>query len=355
MGYEISQIRPGEAAELKRLACPNFSVVERLFMSKPKLGLVARADDGSYAGGAFLVVTEAGGRRVGCIDIIFVLPEHRGSGAARLLNHAAVEELHNRGCTTVMALVRGDNSQSLRRFEAEGVLPVSLRQLRRRISTAAIAELFIKTASLACATGCWILCEGAVSHIGDSGQNLLRVAAVNGFMLLCGALFGAAFKTSSYPWWNMLAALLLLCVLTLGETLGRAFAGGRWHYVMPEGGLVPAAVVALLGGFYPMAGHWYLTERENSVLYRRRMAAPASVSWLLLLAATGLSSVLYNTNSLFPAVSELGSMLLLLYALPFYPFDSFAARRVREYSAVCYGVLAVLSLVTLATVTWWIA
>lgn len=351
MNFEMRELRPGEAAELKRLACPNFSVVEQIFMSKPKLGIVAEAEDGSVAGGAFLIIVEAGGRKVGCVDIIFVLPQYRGSGVAKQLYHAAAAQLHQRGCDTVMALVRGDNSQSLRRFEAERLHPISLHGLRKQIGFSAAVGLFIKTASLACATGCWILCENAAPQsVGGNAQNLLRTFLTNGVFLLCGALLGSCLHTESTPWWNLLAALFLLAVITLGETIGRMAAGGNWRFVLPEGGLVPTAIVALLGGFYPMLGHWYLTERENTPEYRRRMAAPAKGAWLALMAATFVCGILNKMHVLFSCSVDLGAMLLVLYMLPFYPFDSFGGRRVREHSKRTYAALIIFSIIILACV-----
>lgn len=349
MNYETREIRPGEAAELKRLACPNFSVVEQLFMSKPKMGIVAQADDGNVAGGAFLVIVEAGEKKVGCIDIIFVLPQYRGSGVAKQLYHAAVENLHQRGCDTVMALVRGDNSQSLRRFEAEGLRPTSLHGLRQKIGFSATAALFVKTASLACATGCWILCENAMPQsIGGNAKNILRTFLANGALLLCGALIGSLLHTESTPWWNLLAALFFLAVLTLGESLGRKAVGGSWRFVLPEGGLVPTAIVALLGGFYPMLGHWYLVERDNTDEYRKRMAAPAKGAWLALMAATFVCGILNKMHPFLGCGVDLGVMLLVFYMLPFYPFDTFGGRRVREHSVRTYGAFVTFSIITLA-------
>lgn len=345
MNYEMREIRPGEAAELKRLACPNFSVVEQLFMSKPKLGIVAQAQDGSVAGGVFLVIVEAGGKKVGCVDIIFVLPKHRGSGVAKQLYHAAVENLHQRGCDTVMALVRGDNSQSLLRFETEGLHPISLYKLCKQIGFAAMAGLFIKTASLACATGCWVLCESAAPQsIGGTIENLLRTFGTNGFLLLCGALLSSLLYTESTPWWNLLAALFFLGVITLGETLGRQTAGGSWRFVLPEGGLVPSAIVALLGGFYPMLGHWYLAERENTQEYRKRMAAPAKGAWIFLMATTFVCGILNKMHPFFSCAVDLGIILLVAYMLPFYPFDTFGGRRVREHNNRIYGAFVISSI-----------
>lgn len=286
MSFNIREIRPGEAEATKKLARPNFTFVEQLFMSKPKLGIVAQTESGEIAGGAFLVTVEAGDKKVGCIDIIFVLPAYRGSGVAKVLYREAVAALHQHGCDTVMALVRGDNSQSLRRFEAEGICPCSLGFLREKIGLSATLALFAKTASLACATGCWVLCEGAQGEsIGGTGRNFLRMLLTNGLMLIFGALLGLL-RGSETVFWNMLAAISLLGVVTLGETIGRRGAKGDWQYVLPEGGLVPSAIVALLSGLYPMLGHWYLSERENTDEYRRRMAAPAKAAWLLLMNVT---------------------------------------------------------------------
>jgi hypothetical protein len=348
MNFITREIRPGEAEIMKKLACPNFSVVEQLFMPTPKLGIVAQAESGEIAGGAFLVTAKAGDKKVGCIDIIFVLPAYRGSGVAKTLYHEAAAALRQHGCDTVMALVRGDNSQSLRRFEAEGIRPCSLDFLRKQIGLSATLALFGKTASLACATGCWVLCENAQAEsIGGTGRNLLRTLLTNGLMLTFGALLGLL-RGNETALWNMLAAISLLAVVTLGETIGRRKAKGHWQYVLPEGGLVPSAIVALLGGLYPMLGHWYLSERENTSEYRKRIAAPAKGAWLLLIIATFACGILSKMHPYFSCVSGLGVMLLLMYTLPFYPFDTFGGRRVREHDTRSYGALVTFSIITLA-------
>ncbi|NLG02715.1 MAG: GNAT family N-acetyltransferase [Clostridia bacterium] len=353
MNYKIRELRSDEAAKLKKLACPNFSVVEQLFMSKPKIGLVAETEDGAIAGGVFLVVTGNGEEKAGCVDIMFVLPNHRGSGVAKLLYRAAVDDLHKRGCKTVMALVRGDNSQSLLRFEDAGLYPVSLRGLHQRIGTALTMRLFIKTASLACASGCYILCEGATSEsIGGNANNLAQTFGLNGFMLLCGAMVGYFLHTTSNPWWNLLAALFFLLVITMGETLGKLAVGKTmikksWNFIMPQGGLVPSFIVALLGGFYPMLGHWYLTKRENTKEYYKCMAAPAAGAWILLMVANIICQIYRNAHPFFAATTDLGIVLQIAYMLPFYPFNTFGGKRVWENNKATYFVLEILSAITI--------
>ncbi|MDO5844573.1 MAG: GNAT family N-acetyltransferase, partial [Methanocorpusculum sp.] len=307
----------------------------------------AQADDGTFAGGAFLVVVPGAKGKVGCIDIIFVQPAHRGSGLAKRLYHEAVEMLRQQGCQTIMALVRGDNSQSLRRFECEGLAPTTLRGLSARTGMGGLCRLFIKTASLACATGCWVLCDQVVPtrSVGGTANNTARVLGVNGLFLLCGAMLHLS---SGGAWWTVLAAAFLLMLITLGETVGKHIAGGNWRFVMPEGGLVPSAIVALLGGFYPMLGHWYVTDRKNTPEYRHRMALPAKAAWLCVLAATVICQLLKTVYPLFQCTAEFGMMLLLFYMLPFYPFDTFGGRRIREDSARSYAALTAFSIIVIA-------
>lgn len=349
MDCKIREMRPGEAAELKKIASPNFSIVERLFMPKPKIGIVVEDEKGHTAGGAFLVIVDTGHKKVGCIDIIFVLPRYRGCGIAKRLYHEAVHSLHERGCETVMALVRGDNSPSLMRFEAEGLYPVSLYGLTKRIGTKATAALFIKTASLACATGCWILCENATPQdIGGSIVNIIRTFLVNGILLLGGALLGSLNKTVDQVLWNFAAAWFWLAVITLGESIGKKAAGGHWQFCLPEGGLVPSAIIALLGGFYPLLGHWYLVKRENTAVYRDRMAAPAKSAWALLMLTTVGCSAFGRLHPFFACASDIGVMLLLFYMLPFYPFDTFGGKRIRESNEKVYAAFVTFSIITVS-------
>lgn len=366
MEFKVSELRLEEAAELRKLACPNFSVIEQLFLSKPKMGIVARTEDGKIAGAAFLVTAKTAGKMTGCVDIIFVLPQYRGSGVARLLYHGAVKALHEKGCETVMALVRGDNSQSLRRIEAEGLRPVTLYQLCKSIGVKATGLLFVKTAALACATGCWILSDcdekdlsdGSVytdrnsyidrsSCTGGTGRNLLRTFLVNGLLITIGSLLGSFLHVTEFSAGTVFTALLVLGIITTGETIGMCLAGGKWHFAMPEAGLLPSAMIAVLGGFYPMLGHWYLKERENTKQYRKRMASPAIGAWLLMLLTAVLYLVFREKLSFFQHTGDLSFVMLLFYVLPFYPFDTFGAKRIRESSKEIYAALLGVSVIVL--------
>ena len=344
--FTFRVIRPGETAELKKLAKPNFSVIEQLFISKPKLGVVAEDEEGNIVGASFLVTVISGKEKIGCVDIIFVLPKYRGSGVGKSLYHAAVELLHKVGCGTIMALVRGDNSQSLRRFENEGLTPTSLGKLCRTIGFSAMAALFSKTASLSCATGCLILCDKTpVGSIGGTAMNLARQFLTNSIMLATGAALGSVLPFDSLPWHTMIAALILLCIMTFGEVIGRITVKDKWCFAMPQGGLIPSFIVALLGGFYPMTGHFYLKERRNTREYRSHIARPAIGSWILLQLSVFACAVFSEMHLIFSSVSDIGMMLVLFYALPFYPFDTFGGKRIREYSPTIYGALITFTLI----------
>ena len=348
MSYTTRQIRPGDAGKMQQYARRNFSVVEQVFISKPKLGLVAQNESGDIAGGAFLLTVNGKQGKVGCIDIIFVESAHRGSELAKRLYHESIDMLKALGCQTIMALVRGDNSQSLRRFEAEGLHPVTLHQLREKVGLGVLTQLFIKTASLAFATGCWILCDSAQGGgVGTTCCNMARTLLVNGFLLLLGVLL----HVSALSWWNALACMLLLLIILLGETLGRNATAGEWEFVMPEGGFIPSAIVAMLGGFYPMLGHWYIVQRENTGDYRKKTAAPAVVAWVLLLFVTVICGAFSHVHPLLGCIKEDGVMLLLFYALPFYPFDTFGGKRIRDHSRTQFAVLVTVSLFVIALFT----
>ena len=97
-----------------------------------------------------------------------------------------------------------------------------------------------------------------------------------------------------------------------------------------------------------MMGHWYLIDRNNTSVYRRRMATPAIIAWILLLIVTLINTLLYTIHPVCSGMAELGSMLVLFYALPFYPFDTIGGKRVRESSTLAYAALEILSILLLA-------
>ena len=77
------------------------------------------------------------------------------------------------------------------------------------------------------------------------------------------------------------------------------------------------------------------------------MAAPAKGAWLLLLAVTLVCGILDKMHPFFSCAADLGVMLLLFYMLPFYPFDTFGGRRVREHNTLSYVALIALTIVAL--------
>lgn len=82
------------------------------------------------------------------------------------------------------------------------------------------------------------------------------------------------------------------------------------------------------------------------------MAAPAIGAWLLILLTAGLYLAFYKRLSLFQYTGDLSFVMLLFYVLPFYPFDIFGAKRIRESSRGIYAALLILSIIVLALMSF---
>jgi ribosomal protein S18 acetylase RimI-like enzyme len=91
-------------------------------------GLVARADDGSPLGYAFVLMGEGSatwplGDRNGEVETLAVLPEARGGGVGAALLDGARREAARRGAEGIALLVTEGNDGALRFYEREGFRP----------------------------------------------------------------------------------------------------------------------------------------------------------------------------------------------------------------------------------------
>lgn len=132
MEIVIRSMEKEEAEEVKRIGKRAFSLVEGMFVSKPKHALVAVVD-GKLAGAIIYKITEVKGRRTGYFEYAFVDPEYHGKGIGRKLYQATTDYLWEQGCDSQAALVKDDNVGSWSLFLKNGFARVGLPELFRQL------------------------------------------------------------------------------------------------------------------------------------------------------------------------------------------------------------------------------
>lgn len=348
MEFYLRDMRQDEAPQLKRLAQKHFSTLEAIFIEQPHQGLVLMSGD-KIAGATFLKkIPLKSGSAIGYIEVIFVLPEFRGMGAAPMLYKAGRDRLRADGCDTVTAVVNDENFQSKRNCEKVGMHESSLAAIAKRYGFAAAFKMyFVLIGAIGMATGAFLLADlpkdKPESTLGWIIKIiLLNALAVGGFRLLYGSPINdvALF---------VLASLALIAVCFIGNVLGALFAGGKWRLGMPSCGSFLAFFMGAMRGFFPWFGRPYPVEYSNTDECRRRLGVAGLTEWVTLLAAIAVSIIFMGAVPFCRQVVEYGMILMVFHAIPVYPFCFYANKRVREWNMPLYYVMLAL---TVAILVW---
>lgn len=343
MEIVIRSMEREEAEEVKKIGKRAFSLVEGMFVSKPKHALVAIAD-GKLAGAIIYKITEVQGKRTGYFEYAFVDPDYHGKGIGKKLYQATTDYLWEQGCDSQAALVKDDNVGSWSLFLKNGFARVGLWEIVRQL--------------------------GVLGFLSQFFRNLLWLAVGMDFYL---AVHKEPLKNKSrtgrqiggYLAANLLLILLALYridnpVIFLGTYIGMlagTIAVGRlaavpakrkWQFRLNNGGAGIIALVNYFGGIFPMSGNWYPQKYENTREFRRDLGLVAVTEWAFIAGLTGVSMLFSSTHLIFHYVSLIGEILLIFRILAFYPFEAYGGSRVFSWNKWIYGVMALISVLLIA-------
>lgn len=312
-------------------------------------------DDGVIRGGVVVKMFRLpSGRRAGLVAWIFVDPAAQGRGIGGALLDAALELLESNGCEEVFASISGDNTDSSRRFSARGFDELSAGAL---FTTYRIGALSVVVHA---------------KHLFDVGYCLWRRPAQRQqprprMQLLSSAILHLPIaaliilRTSNIQYFDPIIvyrltgtiALFLLVRTVVSWTVAR-IAGIRLRYRMWESGFVLAAVAAVaFGVLMPIPGSLYPRERNWSFRDVAHVLGLISIAGLISSAVLGASAT---------AIMELGappvgtlpwlvwmrrvavSFIVVDGVLPVFPFEVYAANRIRRWSTPTWIVTAAFSL-----------
>ncbi len=311
-------------------------------------------DDGAIRGGVVVRMFRLpSGRRAGLVAWIFVDPEAQGRGIGGDLLDAALELFEANGCEEIFANISGDNTDSSRRFAARGFDELSAGALFATYGLGALSVIV------------------HAKHVFDVGYCLWRRPPQRGqsrpklqllstviLHLPIAALVVA--RTANLQYFDPIIAYRLTGVIALFAVMRTAvtwsaarIAGLRLRYRMWESGFALAAVAAaVFGVIMPIPGSLYPRERDWSFRAVRHVLALISIAGLISSAVLGAAATL---------IMELGapvgaipwlvwarrvavSFLLVDGVLPVFPFEAYAANRIRRWSTPAWVVTAACSL-----------
>lgn len=313
--------------------------------------------DGLVTGGIVLRFFHLpSGRKAGLVSWIFVDPVTQGQGTGTELLREGCSVLEANGCEELFANIAGDNMASSRLFAAQGFGQLSAGALFDTYGLGAFPVaantqhafdpgycLWRRPAQSAPARPVLQLFSTLVLHIPVVLLYLLRVLGGGNFDS------GMVYRLSA-----VLAGFIVL--RQFSTWLVARTAGLRLRYRMWESGFTFSFLVApAFGVIMPMPGGLYPRPADRSSRNLTRTLAAASAAGLVSIAAVGVIASLAmagDAGSLDPvAVAWLVwvrrvavAFLVVDGILPIYPFDAFAAARIRRWSVPAWVITAALSL-----------
>ncbi len=312
-------------------------------------------DEGAIRGGVVVKMFRLpSGRRGGLVAWIFVDPEAQGRGIGGELLDAALELLEANGCEEIFANISGDNTDSSRRFSARGFDELSAGALFTTYGIGALSVIVHAKHLFDVGYCLWRrpaqrqpprprlqLLSSAILHLPIAALMILRTTNIQYFdPIIVYRLTGTV-------------TLFLLMRTIVSWTVAR-IAGVRLRYRMWESGFVLAAVVSVaFGVLMPIPGSLYPRERDWSFQNVAHVLGVISIAGLIASAALGATAAVIMELGA-PPVEALPwlvwtrrvavSFLLVDGVLPVFPFEAYAANRIRRWCTPAWIVTAACSL-----------
>lgn len=293
------------------------------------------------------------GRTGGLVSWIFVDPASHGQGIGTQLLDEGLALLEANGCTHLFANIAGDNTASSRLFASRGFRELSAGALFDTYGLGALGII------------------GKTQHLFDTGYALWRrppqprpqrpsLQLLSTFVLHIPVallyLMRSVRLSGLEPVmvYRLSAVIGGLILLRLAATWGAArIAGVNLRYRMWESGIPLGMLVSAgFGVIFPVPGSLYPREPDWSFRAYSRVLALASVAGILAVAAAG--GIAAFGMQMVEAPAAVGwlvwvrrasvALLVVDGVLPIYPFDAYAANRVRQYSTPAWVILAAFSI-----------
>ena len=326
--------------------------------------MLAARHEGSIVGGTINEVFEAGGATVGLVTWIFTREDARGLRAGEALLEETVEYLETQGCDVIVAIVEWANTSSSKLFGSHGFTRTSAGTVASEYGLGGAAGIWWHAMYWpALGYDLWTLGLEA-----PSAETRTRTRSAGRFLEAVGVNVGlfalAALTLSLYGVleWSLTAVIpaiaAILGIRYLPQFLATMGDGRSWQF-WSWGSVTPfAAVFAAVGWYLPVPGN--RAPRSDVWTYREtlpRLGPAAAVSAGGLVGLYGLAhaheSVPWLPADVATVVLAVGWFVVVVdVVVPSFPFDTYNARVVQEWSRPVWAVLAAVGIVLLGMTGW---
>lgn len=340
----IREMKKGEEKELVKTGRKAFPAFEALFVEYPRMAMAAVYED-KIIGGIIYKFISSGGKKIAYISEAFVDPDFHGSGVGTRLYEETFRHIWEQGCDGMTALVKDDNVASWKLFMENGFKRAGVIEVIRQTGLPGALLQYLKT-PVPFAVGMdfyMVMKEESVKEKGTGGAQLFSFLASNFLLLLPVWLQLFRRDLQSLPVY-MCACFTVLALFALTRYVGTLFSRRCWKFRLNNGGSFLTVLLGLFGNTFPMNGNWYPDKYENTPAFRRDMAIPEIIKWVVfsLAALLAFTGVPYLKN-----LSQIICYYLVFIIIPLYPFESLGAGRIYRYSKILWLFTAVLTVLEL--------
>lgn len=334
---EIRPLSSHEIPKIKKIATRAFGPVERLFLGNLKHTQAAYYDQ-QLAGAIIWKTIKIKALKVGYFDTAFMDPAYQGKGIGKQLYQETTQHLWNQDCDALFALVKDDNVASWQLFYDCGFKRVGWKEVIRLAGWQGALKIFFKTPCFIGNGMEMYWCDQqrtVIEKNSSSWSQIFAYLAVNFILMLI-----PAFLNHDQPLLTLSAMLTVLSLELMIGGLATLFTSIPWQFRLNSAGAAISLAINLTG-FFPMIAKWYPTTYEKGQKFKQALGIVALSEWLLLLLLS--STPHFITHPFTSLISQISGILLIFRLLPFYPFESFGATRVKQWNQYLYWAMFLLT------------
>lgn len=338
MNIIIREMKKEEFNDVRILGRKSFRGFESLIVPKPKDALVAVAND-KIVGAVLYKFYNVKNIKIGYIDFIFVDPSMHSLGIGKLLFDEVTSLLWKNNCNYISALVKDDNVASWGLLLNKGYKRLSFPQMINELGLlGALNQYFVAPLGFAVGFEYYIIKnnEDIKFSKGNTSTQILGYLIMNTFIL---SLTPFAREVNFV---NSLIGLLIIWIgLIFGGYLGTFFSREDWEYRITDGGFIIHFLVSVTGGIFPFVGNWYPKIYKRDKKFKRALGITALFQWSFLLCLSyfpylGFESLNFSKTIAIP--------LSFIFAIPFYPAESYSGARVFKWNKLLYALMLILTI-----------
>lgn len=342
----IREMKDGEQKQVLQIGRRAFQLVEALFLGTPKKAMVAE-QEGTLIGGILYQDLSSRKKKAAYIDEAFVDPEYQGLGVGKKLYTETFAYLRGQGYEVLTALVKDDNVGSWKLFLDNRFQRVGVWEIVRELGFAGLIRHYVRT-PFGIAVGMDFYMSDERSQITGKGNGLLELPAffLANTILLFPIWLRLWRKGFGEFLWNILAYLTVLLLFVFSRYIGTRISKSRGKFRFNNGGSVLPLLLSFFGNPFLMNANWYPERYENTEGFRKSLAIPEIVKWLVF---AGLPFLKWVQNPYAQAVGQLSAVYLVFMIIPVYPFEVFGGGRIYRYHKKLWLAMCVVTLAELFT------